>query len=114
MPSSKKKSNFVYNYINFLNNSNSDMKDIHYIIMKNININEYEKNEKIKKDFLEKNPPKKKWKREKNIDNNILLFFDKNKEKKKKTKKKFNDNDSTNTTKIIYNNYSRSTQYKKN
>ena len=110
MPSSKKKSNFVDNYINFLNNSNVNMNDIHSIVMKNININEYEKSEKRKKDFLEKNPPKKKWKREKQINDDISLFFKKNKEKEKKIK----NNNSTNTHKIIYNNCSRSTQYKKN
>lgn len=88
MPSSKKKSNFVDNYINFLNNSNVDMSDIHCIVIKNININEYEKSEKRKKDFLEKNPPKKNWKREKHINDEISLFFNRNKEKEKKTKKK--------------------------
>lgn len=115
MPSSKKKSNFVDNYINFLNNSNVDMCDIHCIVIKNININEYEKSEKRKKDFLEKNPPKKNWKREKHINDEISLFFNRNKEKEKKQKKnKINNNNSTNTDKIIYNNCSRSTQYKKN
>jgi hypothetical protein len=115
MPSSKKKSNFVDNYINFLNNSNVDMNDIHCIVIKNININEYEKSEKRKKDFLEKNPPKKKWKREKHINDKISLFCNRNKEKEKKQKNnKINNNNSKNTTVIIYNNCSRSIQYKKN
>ena len=115
MPSLKKKSNFVDNYINFINNSPDDITDIHSIIIKNININEYEKNEKRKKDFLEKNPPKKNWKREKHIDDEISSFFNKTKEKEKKQKKnKHNDNNSMNSTKIIYNNCSRSIQYKKN
>ena len=51
MPSSKKKCNFVDNYINFLNNSNIDMSDIHCIVIKNININEYEKMKNQKKIF---------------------------------------------------------------
>jgi hypothetical protein len=109
MPSSKK-SDFVDNYIKFLNNNHIDMKDIHSIIIKNININEYEKSEKNKNIFLEKNPPKKNWKREKHIDYNISSFFDKNKETNKKVKNnKLNDN----TNKIIYNNSSRSIKYKK-
>lgn len=36
------------------------------------------------------------------------------KKKKKQKKNKINNNNSTNTDKIIYNNCSRSTQYKKN
>lgn len=85
MPFSKK-SDFVDNYIKFLNNNHTDMKDIHSIIIKNININEYEKSEKLKNNFFEKNPPKKNWKREKHIDDNISSFFDKNKERNKKGK----------------------------
>lgn len=110
MPSSKK-SDFVDNYIKFLNNNHTDMKDIHSIIIKNININEYEKSEKHKNIFFEKNPPKKNWKREKHIDDNISSFFDKKKERNKKVKNnKLNDN----TNKIIYNNSSRSIKYKNN
>tara|TARA_B000000477_G_scaffold52176_2_gene43840 strand:- start:4218 stop:4550 length:333 start_codon:yes stop_codon:yes gene_type:complete len=110
MPSSKK-SDFVDNYIKFLNNNHTDMKDIHSIIIKNININEYEKSEKHKNNFFEKNPPQKKWKREKHINDNISSFFDKKKERNKKVKNnKLNDN----TNKIIYNNSSRSIKYKNN
>ena len=110
MPSSKK-SDFVDNYIKFLNNNHTDMKDIHSIIIKNININEYEKSEKYKNNFFEKNPPKKNWKREKHIDDNISSIFDKKKERNKKVKNnKLNDN----TNKIIYNNSSRSIKYKNN
>ena len=69
---------------------------------------------KKEKRFFEKNPPKKNWKRE-NILDEISLFFNRNKQEEKKQKKnKINNNNSTNTDKIIYNNCSRSTQYKKN
>lgn len=72
------------------------------------------KAKKEKKIFQKKIHQKKKWKREKQIDDEISLFFKKNKEKEKKQKKnKINNNNSTNTDKIIYNNCSRSTQYKK-
>ena len=108
---SSNKNNFVENYINFLNNNHNDMKDIHCIIIQKININEYEKSEKMKNNFLEKNPPKKNWKREKHIDDNISTFLNKNKETNKKVKNnKLNDN----TNKIIYNNSSRSIKYKNN
>jgi hypothetical protein len=113
MPSSKK-SDFVDNYIKFLNNNHTDMKDIHSIIIKNININEYEKSEKNKNIFYEKNPPKKNWKREKHIDDNISSFFDRNKEGIKEGNKERNNKVKNNINKIIYNNSSRSIKYKNN
>ena len=43
------------------------MSDINCIVIKNININEYEKKVKKKKRFFRKIHQKKNWKREKNI-----------------------------------------------
>ena len=55
MHSSNKKSNFVDKFINYINN-NRDIKDI---VIYHINVDDYEKKEKRKKEFLKKYPPKK-------------------------------------------------------
>ena len=84
-----------------LKNNHTDTKDIYSIIIKNININEYEKSEKHKKTIFFWKNPQKKLEKIKHIDDNISSFFDKNKERNKKEKNK-----------NIYNNSSRSIKYK--
>lgn len=72
---------------------------------------------KNKKKELLDNPPKKQWKRNKNISNiDILCYFqkyqDKNNIKHKNKKKYTNSNRSKNTNNKVYSNSKRSVMYK--
>lgn len=116
MPSSKKKnSTFVNDFMIFFD-AKLETTPIKEIVIKHINIREYEKQEKRKKELLD-NPPKKQWKRNKNISNiDILCYFqkyqDKNNIKHKNKKKYTNSNRSKNTNNKVYSNSKRSVMYK--
>ena len=79
MPSSKKKdSKFVDDFMIFFD-SKLETTPIKDIIISHINIKEYEKQEKRKKDSVD-NPPKKLWKRnKKNIKYRHIILFSKKK-----------------------------------
>ena len=114
MPSSKKKNTtFVDDFMIFFD-AKLETTPIKEIVIKHININEYEKQEKRRKEFLD-NPPKKQWKRNKNISNiDILCYFQKyqNKNNIKNKKKCTNSNCSKNTNNKVYTNNKRSVMYK--
>tara|TARA_B110001452_G_C14813196_1_gene283823 strand:- start:156 stop:503 length:348 start_codon:yes stop_codon:yes gene_type:complete len=114
MYSSKKtNSKFVDDFMIFFD-AKLETTPIKDIVIKHINIKEYEKQEKRKKEALD-NPPKKQWKRNKNIYNiDILCYFQKNYQNKKIKEKKINTNcnSSTNTYNKIYSNCKRSVMYK--
>ena len=113
MPSSKNKnSTFVDDFIIFFD-AKLETTPIKDIVIKHINIKEYEKQEKRRKEALD-NPTKKLWKRNKNISNiDILCYFQKNNENKKNKKtNKSNYYSSTNTNNKVYSNSKRSVLYK--
>tara|TARA_Y100000389_G_scaffold80647_1_gene77292 strand:+ start:9869 stop:10213 length:345 start_codon:yes stop_codon:yes gene_type:complete len=112
MPSSKKiDSKFVDDFMIFFD-SKLETTPIKDIIISHINIKEYEKQEKRKKDSVD-NPPKKLWKRNKKISNiDILSYF-----QKKNIDNNINNNNikelynSSNKEKKIYSNNKRSVMY---
>lgn len=113
MPSSKKKnSTFVDDFMIFFD-AKLETTPIKDMVIKHINIKEYERQEKRKKESLD-NPPKKQWKRNKNISNiDILCYFQKNNENKKNKKtNKSKYYSSTNTNNKVYSNSKRSVMYK--
>jgi hypothetical protein len=114
MPSSKKtNSKFVDDFMIFFD-AKLETTPIKDIVIKHINIKEYERQEKRKKEALD-NPPKKQWKRNKKLSNiDIFCYFQKNYQNKKikENKKNPNSNSSTNTNNKIYSNCKRSVMYK--
>lgn len=114
MPSSKKKnSTFVDDFMIFFD-AKLETTPIKDMVIKHINIREYERQEKRKKESLD-NPPKKQWKRNKDISNiDILCYFQKYQDKNNiKDKKKYtNSNRSKNTNNKVYSNSKRSVMYK--
>ena len=101
MPSNKNNNyNFADTYFNFMEKS-INMNDINTIVIKHINIKEYEYREKRRKEALNI-IPERNWKRSDNFKNYITDEKDKIPKKKETKEKK------------IYNNSGRSVQYKKN
>ena len=101
MPSNKKNNyNFAETYFNFME-KNVNMNDINSIVIKHINIKEYEYKEKRRKEALN-TIPERKWKRSDSFKNYITVEKEKIQKKKEKKEKK------------IYNNSRRSIQYKNN
>ena len=107
MPSSKKKdSKFVDDFMIFFD-SKLETTPIKDIIISHINIKEYEKQEKRKKDSVD-NPPKKLWKRNKKISNIDILSYFQKKNIDNNIKELYN---SSNKEKKIYSNNKRSDMY---
>lgn len=107
MPSSKKKdSKFVDDFMIFFD-SKLETTPIKDIIISHINIKEYEKQEKRKKDSVD-NPPKKLWKRNKKISNIDILSYFQKKNIDNNIKELYN---SSNKEKKIYSNNKRSVMY---
>tara|TARA_Y100000389_G_C17177334_1_gene372210 strand:- start:68 stop:373 length:306 start_codon:yes stop_codon:yes gene_type:complete len=101
MPSNKKNNyNFADTYFNFME-KNVSMNDINSIVIKHINIKEYEYREKRRKEALNI-IPERNWKRSDNFKNYITVEKEKIPKKKEEKEKK------------IYNNRGRSVQYKNN
>jgi len=112
MPFSKKKNNtFLDDFMIFFD-TKLETTPIKNIVIKHINIKEYEKQEKIKKNALS-NPIKKHWKRNKNISNiDILSYFQKKNIINNKKVKKKSFNNSKNIDNKIYSNTKRSVMYR--
>ena len=107
MPSSKKQdSKFVDDFMIFFD-SKLETTPIKDIIISHINIKEYEKQEKRKKDSVD-NPPKKLWKRNKKISNIDILSYFQKKNIDNNIKELYN---SSNKEKKIYSNNKRSVMY---
>lgn len=109
LSSKKKNSTFVDDFMIFFD-AKLETTPIKDIVIKHINIKEYERQEKRRKEALD-NPTKKLWKRNKNID--FSSYFQRNNENKKNKKtNKTKYYSSTDTNNKVYSNSKRSVMYK--